>query len=85
MQFIRVLLNVLIAIVLVDALSSWFVAPDEFPRSLFAPFLTPIYTPIRAVVGPKTLGGIDVSAIVIVIAAQVVQHFLKPKTLHQGD
>ena len=85
MHIIRVLLNVLIAIVVVDALSSWFVAPDEFPRSLFAPILTPLYTPIRTIFGPKTLGGIDISAIVIVIAAQVIQHYLKPKTPRLGD
>ena len=85
MQIVRIVLNVVVALVVVDAVSSWFVAPNELPRTLWAPVLTPIYAPVRAVLGSKTLGAIDLAPLVVIIAVQVIQHLIKPKSPKLGD
>lgn len=76
MEIIRGLLNAVIAIAIVDAVSSWFLPLSDFPRSITAPLLAPIYAPIRDIIG-NSLGGLDISAILLVIVCQLIQSKLK--------
>jgi len=80
MEILRGLLKAVIVIAVVDALGSWFVGPGEFPRSITKPLLDPVYAPIRGMMGVRGVGGVDPSAFILVIAAQLLLSQLKPKT-----
>jgi YggT family protein len=69
------LLDVIIWLVIVDAVLSWFMAPDSFPKSLTTAMLEPIYRPIRNLVSFG--GGIDFSPIIVIVALNVVQAFVR--------
>jgi len=69
------LLDVIIWLVIVDAVLSWFVAPDSFPKNLTTRMLEPIYRPIRNLVSFG--GGIDISPMILLVALSVVQAFVR--------
>ena len=69
------LLDVIIWLVIVDAVLSWFMSADSFPKSFTTMMLEPIYRPIRNLVSVG--GGIDFSPIVLIVALNVVQAFVR--------
>lgn len=73
MQLISFLLSALTGIIIVDALLSWVMAPDKFPRSLTIALTAPLYRPIHAILDPRRSGGLDFSPIVILILIQVLR------------
>ena len=71
MEFLAFVLNGLAFLVLVDAISSWFVQDSRsFPRNVTAPIAEPLYTPIRSVLKPEMTGGIDFSPMILIIVFQ---------------
>ena len=71
--FISFVLQAITWIVIVDALSSWIVRdPSRFPRNITGPILDPLYRPIRAVVKPEALGGIDLSPIILIVGLRLI-------------
>jgi uncharacterized protein YggT (Ycf19 family) len=52
MAFVYHLLNALKVLVIADAVFSWVMGPETFPRSLTGPLLDPIYTPVRDALPP---------------------------------
>lgn len=63
-------------LILVDAILSWMMGPEQFPRSLTARITDPLYAPIRAIIGPDKLGGFDVSPIVMLLLLRAMQSML---------
>ena len=77
MDFIFFLLRAVSFIVIVDAISSWFVpGRDRFPRNLTGIVTEPLYRPIRKIVDPEKLGGIDISPLIVLVALQGIATLL---------
>ena len=77
MDFIFFLLRAVSLIVIVDAISSWFVpGRDRFPRNLTGIVTEPLYRPIRKIVDPEKLGGIDISPLIVLVALQGIATLL---------
>ena len=73
MEFVHILIQVLSVVVIVDAVSSWFVRnPDQFPRSITGAVTRPLYAPFRAVLNPEKLGGIDVSPLLVLLSLNLL-------------
>ena len=71
MEFIFLLFRGISLIVMVDAISSWFVpGRDRFPRNLTGHITEPLSRPIRKVIDPERMGGIDISPIIVLVALQ---------------
>jgi uncharacterized protein YggT (Ycf19 family) len=64
-------------VVLVDALLSWGMPREQFPRSLTSAMFDPVYGPIRSVLQPFT-GSVDVSPIIALLVLYVVKRLLQP-------
>lgn len=67
-------LNGLQFVIFADFILSW-VKPDtsEFPRNLTAPITEPLYAPIRAILDPEKLGGIDISPMILLLIVRGMQ------------
>ncbi len=77
MALIFLLLRALSLIVIVDAVASW-VMPgrDRFPRNFTGRITEPLYRPIRKVIDPEKMGGIDISPIIVLVALQGIATLL---------
>lgn len=73
-RIIQTLGSLLMLIVIVDVLLSYFVSPYNKIRITLDRIVNPLLTPIRKVIPP--IGGLDFSAIVLIILIQVVEWLL---------
>ncbi|HJL41821.1 MAG TPA: YggT family protein [Myxococcales bacterium LLY-WYZ-16_1] len=71
-EFFILAVQVATWVILIDAISSWVVGPDSFPRNLTAQLTEPLYRPIRSVLDPQKMGGLDLSPMVAIVALQLV-------------
>jgi uncharacterized protein YggT (Ycf19 family) len=69
-------LTALKLLVLADALFSWALKPEQFPRSLTKPLLDPLYAPLRRALMPFT-GSIDLSPLIALAALYALQALLE--------
>ncbi len=76
MEFIFLVLQGITLLVFVDAIASWVVRPDQFPRSFTGLITEPLYRPIRAVLPPEKMGGFDLSPLIVIFALQGLQQLL---------
>jgi uncharacterized protein YggT (Ycf19 family) len=65
-------------LVIADAIFSWVMRPDQFPRSLTKPLLDPIYAPMRRVLTPFT-GSFDLSPLILLILLFALERALAGK------
>ncbi len=63
-------------IIFADAILSWLMTPEQFPRSFTTRITDPLYAPIRAVIGPDKTGGIDISPIAMLLLLNFMQNML---------
>lgn len=61
-------------IIIIDAISSWFRAPDQFPRNITNQITEPLYAPIRAVLGG--MGGFDLSPLIMLMILHIGEGML---------
>lgn len=73
-RIIQTLGSLLMIIVVVDILLSYFVSPYNKIRMTLDRIVNPMLDPIRKVIPP--IGGLDLSAIVLIILIQVVEWLL---------
>ena len=76
MNFVLFVINAVQMIVIVDAISSWFAKPNQFPRSITDPLTTPLYAPIRKLMGTTATGGIDWAPLIVIVGLNVVAGLL---------
>ncbi len=70
-------LDVLIWIIIADAVLSWFQRDTrQFPRRITNAVTTPIYAPIHAILNPRMTGGIDFSPLVVIFLLGGLQRLL---------
>lgn len=70
-KIVQTLGSLLMLIVIVDILLSYFVSPYNKIRMTLDSIVNPMLNPIRKVIPP--IGGLDLSAIVLVMLIQVVE------------
>jgi len=65
-------------LVFIDVILSW-VMPDadRFPRSFTRQITDPLYAPIRAVLRPERMGGLDISPMLILVLVQIMEGMLR--------
>lgn len=71
------LLFALKALVIADFVLSWIMPPDKFPRTLTMQITEPLYAPIRAVLRPERMGGLDFSPMIFLILLQVMESMMR--------
>lgn len=61
-------------LIIVDVVLSW-VKPDttEFPRNITSQVTEPLYAPIRAIISPQALGGLDISPLLVILLIQFME------------
>lgn len=69
-------LGVVSFIIIIDAVLSWIMPPDRFPRDVTSQLTAPLYAPIRAVVDPQKMGGLDLSPIILLVLISVIRRVL---------
>ena len=65
-------------LVILDAVLSWVMPPDGFPRSLTKSLLDPVYAPLRRVLQPLT-GNVDLTPLIVLAALFLLQRAVTPK------
>lgn len=68
-------LNACKALVIIDAVFSWIVSDDTFPRVLTKPILEPLYGPIRSIVSPGSR--LDLSPLVVLVVLYAFDFLLR--------
>lgn len=77
LSLIMLVLNGLQLVIFADFILSWVAPnPEEFPRKLTAPITEPLYAPIRAIVDPQKLGGLDLSPMIMLLLVRAMQNML---------
>ena len=69
-------IDIVIYLVLLDAVLSWIMRPGDFPKNVTSAMLDPVYKPIRKLFGAER-GGIDFSPWVIIIALNIIQAYIR--------
>ena len=54
-------------LILIDAILSWVMPADRFPRSVTTQLTDPLYAPFRAVLKPERSGGFDMSPLIVLM------------------
>jgi len=76
MEFLHLALSGITWLIIIDAISSWFVGPNQFPRNLTGTLTEPLYRPVRSVLDPSRMGGLDLSPLILIVLIQVVQSLI---------
>jgi len=64
-------------IIIIRALISWVLPDRSHPVVRFLEVLTePVLAPVRKLVPPEKLGGMDISPLIVIFLIQVLQHFI---------
>jgi YggT family protein len=76
------ILTALQLLIVVDAILSW-VMPDstKFPRNLTTQITDPLYAPIRAILRPERMGGLDISPIIVFMLIKLMQSMIQRAAL----
>lgn len=71
------LLNALWWLIIIDAVLSWVMPADQFPRSLTTQITDPLYAPFRALLKPERTGGFDVSPLLVMFIIWLVRELVR--------
>jgi YggT family protein len=77
MSILFFILDALWWLIMIDAVLSWVMPVEKFPRSLTNQFTEPLYAPIRMILSPERTGGFDLSPLLMLILIRVVQSALQ--------
>jgi YggT family protein len=73
-QIVVLIANILTLLIIVDALSSFFVSPFHPLRQALGRVLNPIYAPVRRIIPP--IGMMDFTPLVVMVIIQIVEYIL---------
>jgi uncharacterized protein YggT (Ycf19 family) len=62
-------------LIFIDAVLSFLMPPDKFPRSLTTQITDPLYAPVRAIIKPEALG-FDISPLILIVLLRVMRSML---------
>jgi YggT family protein len=63
-------------LILIDAILSWVMPAEKFPRSVTNQITEPLYAPIRALLKPERTGGVDLSPLLVLLVLYVMETML---------
>jgi YggT family protein len=63
-------------LIIIDAVLSWVMPEDRFPRSLTGQITDPLYAPIRALLPPDKTGGFDLSPLIVLMLVYAMESML---------
>jgi uncharacterized protein YggT (Ycf19 family) len=75
-QFLLLIVTGLKWLIIIDAVLSWVMSEDKFPRSLTNQITDPLYAPIRAVLKPERTGGLDLSPMIVILLLFAMESML---------
>ncbi len=64
-------LRILSILVIAEAILSWVQPPSQSPRRELSRVTNPLYAPIRALIPPGRLGGLDISPLIVLLLIQL--------------
>ena len=70
MVIVKILLNAIVWLIVIDAVLSWLQQPNQMPRKLTFSITSKLYAPIHSVLSPQKTGGLDLSPIILIILLQ---------------
>ena len=76
MFIIKLILDALVWLIIVDAVLSWVQQPSQMPRKFTHSITSILYAPVHMVLSPQKTGGIDISPIVLIVAIQWLNSFV---------
>jgi YggT family protein len=66
-------LKILSILVIAEAILSWVQPMSQSPRRELSRVTNPLYAPIRAIIPPGRLGGLDISPLILLLLIQLAQ------------
>lgn len=76
LSILAILVSALKWLIIIDAVLSWVMPPDRFPRSLTGQLTDPLYAPIRAILKPEKTGGLDLSPLLVLLILFAMENLL---------
>lgn len=76
-SLIFLILTALQWLIIIDAVLSWVMPAEKFPRSFTIQITDPLYAPIRAILSPQRTGGIDLSPLAVLLLIHVMRSMLE--------
>jgi YggT family protein len=76
-DFLFFAVNGLQWLIIGDAILSWVMPAEQFPRSFTGSITDPLYAPIRAILSPEKTAGIDLSPILVLVLLNVMESMLR--------
>jgi YggT family protein len=75
-SLLNTVLLALQALIFIDVILSWTMPPDRSPRRQLSQVTDPLYAPIRAVLKPERMGGLDLSPLILLLAISFMKRML---------
>lgn len=75
-DILNLAITLLQGLIFIDVILSWLMPPEKFPRTLTMQITEPLYAPIRALIRPEWLGGLDISPLIIILLLRFMQRML---------
>ena len=69
-------IDVLVMILFIDVICSWLMQPHQFPLNYTRALTEPMYAPIRKLLNPQSMGGLDLSPLVWIFGLQILAGML---------
>lgn len=76
LEVLMFVVNALRWLIIIDAVLSWVMPVDKFPRSWTTQITEPLYAPFRTLLKPERTGGFDVSPLVVLFLLWLVQQLV---------
>jgi YggT family protein len=81
-QLVNIVSRILVLVIVVDAVTSFFMSPYHPFREMLGRILNPIYNPIRRVVKP--IGGLDLTPLIVLLSVQLLAGLLRSLLISLG-
>jgi YggT family protein len=70
------ILDALWWLIIIDSVLSWVMPVERFPRSFTTQITDPLYAPIRMILRPERMGGLDLSPLLVLLLIFVMKTML---------
>jgi YggT family protein len=70
MFIVKLLINAVVWLIVIDAVLSWIQQPNKMPRKFTHSITSKLYAPIHTVLSPQKTGGLDLSPIILILLLQ---------------
>jgi len=72
MLLVTQLIDVFVYLLFADVLLSWVLQPHQFPLNYTRTLTEPMYAPLRKLMNPQQMGGLDLSPLIWIIGLQIL-------------